>query len=231
MVSIVLVRIQHPGNLGAIARVMKNFDVDELLLVEPACDPDCDDALARAMHGKSVLENAKVVDWDVLGGFEYLIATTAKTGTDYNIPRVPITPLRMAEKLQTLEGEVRVGIVIGPEDHGLSNEEIKRCDITVAIPSSDEYGTLNISHAVAILLYEVFRSRHRDLSEEKWPSVSAQEKRVILEKIDAILDSLEFSTPEKKETQRILWKRLVGKAMLTKREAYALIGFLRKLEG
>ena len=93
--------------------------------------------------------------------------------------------------------------------------------------SSKEYKTMNISHAVAILLYELFAYTHK---ETKFPPMTADEKRIIEKKIEKILNKMHFSTEDKRETQRRVWKRIIGKAMLTKREAFALIGFLRKLE-
>ena len=226
MLTVVLFEIQTPGNLGAIARVMKNFGFKDLILINPKCDKDDNEALARAMHAKDVLSSAKIEDISCLDTFDTVVGTTAKTGSDYNIPRVPITPKEFAKKAKSSDSNI--ALLIGREDIGLTNEEISLCDFVVKIPSSKEYSTLNISHALAILLYESFQSS--DLDEKKWPSITNKEKKVLFEKINKITDKMYFTTEEKREIQKKVWQRVIGKAMLTKREAFALLGFFRKLE-
>jgi tRNA C32,U32 (ribose-2'-O)-methylase TrmJ len=80
------------------------------------------------------------------------------------------------------------------------------------------------------MLYELFKEELTSEMKGRYAPISAKEKEVALQKVDKILDRLQFSTPEKKDTQKRLWKRMIGKAMLTRREAFALLGFLRKLE-
>src|SRR3989338_2323471 len=98
MISIVLVNPITPGNIGAVARVMKNFDFKELILVKPKCDHLSKDAMDRASHAKDILKKAKKMQFsEVIENFDYIIGTTSKIGTDYNIPRCPITPEEFAE--------------------------------------------------------------------------------------------------------------------------------------
>lgn len=224
MESIVLIEPEHSGNVGAIARVMANFSLDKLVLVNPKCEHLNDDALGRAKHARNILKKARICDFSFLDEFDYIIGTSAIIGTDYNIPRCPITPEELALKLKKRKGNF--ALLFGREGSGLSNDEIKKCDFIVKIPSSKEYGTLNISHAAAIIFYALFKEKgFPDI-----PSVSKKEKEIILKKIDKILDKMEFTTPQKKVTQKRSWKRIIGKAMLTKREAFVVLGFLRKLE-
>jgi tRNA C32,U32 (ribose-2'-O)-methylase TrmJ len=103
------------------------------------------------------------------------------------------------------------------------------CDFIVNIPTSKEYAALNISHAAAIVFYELFKEQAVKAMDEKYRLAGKEEKQLILGLIEKLLDKTGFSTKEKKETQRRVWKRLVGKSFMTKREAYALIGFLKKL--
>ena len=116
--------------------------------------------------------------------------------------------------------------MFGREGSGLSNEEILQCDFIVKIPSSKKYPTLNISHAAAIIFYALFKEK----SFPSIPAISSKEKEVIMNKIDVILDRMKFTTPQKKVTQKRTWKRIIGKSILTKREAFVVLGFLRKLE-
>ena len=227
MISVVLMEIEHPGNVGAIARSMGNFGFVDLVLVNPKCDHFCQEARCRAKHAQEILENARVVDASVLDTFDYLIGTTARVGNDYNIKRSPITPNELASVLKGKDASF--GLLIGREGNGLTNDEIKQCDYTVTIPASKEYATLNISHAVAILLYALHGlvgESHTD----HFVVAGVDEKKHLFGAFDELLDSLPFETPEKKETQRMVWKKLVGKSMLTKREAFALFGLFKKMK-
>ena len=229
MISVILVEPETPGNIGAIARVMKNFEFNDLVLINPKCKHLSKEALDRATHAKSILKKAKVRKINHIKTFDYLIATTAKLGTDYNIPRSPITPEQLADKLSKLSPKLEIGLLIGREGAGLSNKEISKCDFIVTIPSSKKYPTLNVSHAASIILYEIFKKLGKKKSNSHIIPATKKEKEVIMDYFNKVLNNVKFSTKEKKQTQKTVWKRIFGKAFLTKREAFAVIGFLRKL--
>ena len=102
MIDIVLIQPKTPGNIGAIARVMKNFGFANLILINPDCEIDFD-AKSRAKHAKDILENARVENFDFLNIYDYKIGTTARLGSDYNIPRSPLTPTELSKKINSLE--------------------------------------------------------------------------------------------------------------------------------
>src|SRR3989344_7427310 len=93
--DIICTEFQTPGNLGAIARAMKNFDFENLILLNPKCNHLDKEALDRATHAKDILQRAKIVK--VLK-YDTLIGTTAILGTDYNLTRTVITPEVLAKK-------------------------------------------------------------------------------------------------------------------------------------
>ncbi len=228
MISVVLIEPENEGNIGAIARVMANFEIKELLFINPRCDPKGIDAKIRSKHGLAVLERSKAISWAELQRFDYLIATTSKIGDDYNIPRSPITPEELAEKAVSAKGR-KIAIIFGRESSGLSNEEIGRCDFVVTIPSSRRYSALNISHSVTIILYEIFKKAGKSTAQEKITPISKAEKDQMMKMLKEKIDNMSFSTPEKKKTQMLVWKRMISKAFLTKREAYAIMGFFKKI--
>ena len=219
MIRIALCRTEHPGNLGATARAMANFGFSELLLLD-ACAID-EESRRLAKHASAVLENARGASWKELQGYGLLVGTTAQLGTDYNLPRSPLLPAELAEKLRAVSGDVI--LVFGPEGEGLSNEELRRCDIVVRIPTSEKYPTMNLSHAVAVLCYALSQSDIR----ARFPLAGRRETEVALSLIDDIVPRLGFTRGLKEETHRRLWRRMLGKAMLTRREMAALLGFLR----
>ena len=225
MISVALVEPKTQGNLGATARVMANFGFKDLILVNPKCKHLGEEAFKRAKHAKPILKKAKVVkSFKHLEKFDLVVGTTAITGTDYNIPRVPISPEEFSKQVTKVKG--RVVLIFGRESSGLSNEEIQRCDFTVTINAAKDYPTLNISHSAAVLLYELYKQRTQP---KEIPLGTSKDKQALFKEIQSLIKNLEFSTDEKRETQRKVWKRVIGKSLLTKRELYALFGFFKKL--
>lgn len=228
MISVVLVEPKTQGNVGAVARVMENFGFSELVLINPKCKIGIE-ARKRAKHSVGLLKKTKIKKFDYLKEFDYLVGTSAVYGSDYNIPRGPISVEELAVKLGGIKNNKKTAIIFGREDQGLTNKEILMCDFVVNIPASEKYKTLNLSHSVAVVLYEIFKSRNKDKLKEKFAPISKKEKKQILKMVGKILNKMDFATKEKKDTQIKVWKRVIGKSMLTKREAYALMGFFKKL--
>ena len=228
-IYVVCLEISNPGNLGAIARAMKNFDLSKLVLIEPKCDYKSKEAMDRAVHAKDILKKAKIKKPDYLKKFDYLIGTTAILGTDYNIPRNPINPEQLSEKLKEIDlKKINIGILIGREGIGLKNNEIEMCDILVTIPASKKYPTLNISHASSIIFYELFKTK-KEKSNIHIQFADKKDLEIVNKYFIKILNKLDFRTKEKKDTQKKVWKRIFGKALLTKREAFSVMGLFRKL--
>jgi TrmH family RNA methyltransferase len=227
MLSIVLIEPETSGNLGSIARVMANFDVKELILVSPKCKIDSE-SRKFAKNAQNILDNAKTADIKILNEFDYLIATTSKLGTDYNIPKTPMTPKQLGDKLAEIKNK-KIALVLGRESDGLHNDEIQMCDFIVTIPASKKYDSLNISHALTIFLYEI---KKKTLSEEMlkpYTPISLREKDQIMKMLDSAMNRMDFKDDSKMQTQRSVWKRMISKTFMTRREAYALMGFLKKI--
>ena len=166
-IRIVLVEPAGPLNVGSIARVMKNFGLQHLVLVKPHCDPLGEEAMQMAVHAKDLLEAASVVA-DIpaaLEGCYRAIATTARP-RDINTPLEPPEQalpalLQAIEPAQTGGTQSERGdraLIFGPEDRGLSNEELIHAQRFVKIPTDDRYSALNLAQAVAVCCYELHRA-------------------------------------------------------------------------
>ena len=225
MISVVLVRPETAGNIGAVARSMANFGFSKLILVDPKCKHTSKEALDRAKHSKDILKKAKLVD--SLEGFDYIVGTTSQIGSDYNIPRSPVSPEDLSILLKKKKG--KIALVFGPEGKGLNNKEVQELDFVVTIPCTKKYHAMNLSHSVSIILYELFKSQKNKSTTGHINPISAKEKEQLMKIIKGVLSDMEFSTASKKKTQEIVWKRIIGKSFLTKREAYALMGFFKKI--
>ena len=229
MIEVILMEPRKQENLGAVARAMKNFDFENLVLINPKCRVGIK-ARKVAKHANDILDKAKIKKFSYLKNYDYLVGTTAILGTDYNIPRNAISIGQLSDKINKIKNKAKIGILIGRETIGLKNEEINLCDILVTIPSSKKYPTLNISHSAAIILYEIFKKISNEKSDSHINFATKKDKEIIMKYTNNVLDKMEFPTKEKKDTQKKVWKRVIGKAMLTKREAFSVMGFLRKLK-
>jgi len=148
--SVALVEPQYPVNLGHVARLVKNFGVRRLYLISPKADMSV--ATIYAAHAADVLENARKVTFGQLRREnQLLVATTAvRAVKGSNVIRRTIRPERIGE----LAGAASTtALVFGRDTTGLTNEEIGRCDVTTVIGTGTRYRTLNVGHAVAIMLY------------------------------------------------------------------------------
>ena len=131
MLYVVCKEIQSAENLGSIARSMENFGFSQLILINPKCNPTDFKAEVISKHAKQILKNAKIVSESFLKEFDYVVATTAILGTDYNIPRSPLNPKQLAEKIKEVDGyttKKKIAILFGNEGTGLSNQDIKKSD-------------------------------------------------------------------------------------------------------
>jgi TrmH family RNA methyltransferase len=218
-ISIVLVEPKVAGNIGAVARAMLNFDLDDLVLVRP-CERG-QESFKRAMHADKVLDMAKVFSGldEALKGCDYIVGTSDETTQlDRKHLRKAVTPRELVEHLKKVPG--KVAIMFGREDFGLFNSELEKCDMFVSIPNSEKYPTMNLSHAVAVILYELFLSKA-----EVWRPTSSSdfERSKLKEMFEAYMDAIEFPS-HKRRNARTMFKRIVGRADISKWEFYTLMG-------
>ena len=155
-VRVILVQPQEPGNVGSAARVMKNFGLSELYLVDPQCELTRD-AYALATHAADVLDDAVTVSstLEAVADRRLVLGTTARARTSEGFD--VYTP-RAAAKTFAREG---AALMFGPERAGLSNEDLDLCHAYIRIPTGD-FASLNLAQAVNLVAYEFFREPHRD---------------------------------------------------------------------
>lgn len=155
---VVLVRPHYPGNLGAVARAMCNFGLHQLTLVEPFADPKSEEARRLSTHGEHILESAIIVPTldQAVADCRVVLATSANVEGVYrahNYGRPEEVLSAVVESL--IDGPC--ALVFGPEPSGLSNAEVARCHGLIRILTDSRCPSLNLSHAVAIVLYELRR--------------------------------------------------------------------------
>jgi len=228
--DVVLVRPKEDGNVGAVARVARNFGAEGLVLVAPRA-PLGSEARRRSMGGLGILKAAVTARSfeDAIRAADLVVGTTdLSTGRSTAYLRRSVSPERLGELLRPIEG--RVAIVFGPEDNGLSRTELARCDLLVHIPSRREFPTLNLSHAAAIVLYAVHRA-HGPADPETTPApevleLNGREKELFLERLGALLTRTGYPA-HKRRGLILLFRRVLGRATPTEAEYRMMLGLFK----
>jgi TrmH family RNA methyltransferase len=233
MISVAVVDAETPGNVGTIARSMKNFGCSELLLVNPPeLDPDGEAYGFAGQAREDILPNAREVSFDYLVENYHTVACTATTNEDdSNHVRYPAkTPAELADSLGGVDSDTC--LVFGRERVGLTNDELARLDEICSIPASGDYPVLNLGQAATIVLYEL---RELTVERDQHPEelhARADEAAVegLHEEFSTFLDTVGHPE-EKRHRVRRLFRRLVGRAHPTGREAKTLRGVFRRARG
>ena len=225
MYKCIVVEPEIEGNLGFLARVMANFDFEQLILVNPQVRIE-KEARDRAVHAQHILENVKITDTmeEALKKVDFSVATTGQSAdSSSNVVRNCSDVRKVAERAGDVEGDV--GVVLGRESKGLSNQELEKCDMVVKVPTSEDYPVMNITHAAGAVFYEFFRSRKKPTKKAS----SLKEREFIQHTFKNILDKIGYPEEETDRAMRCL-KSFIGRSFLEKKEANTLIGVLKKIE-
>ena len=218
---LVLVGIEGAVNLGLIARLADNFDVDEIYLVSPKAS--IEEAMRYAARAAGRLASAPVVGSleEALEGVAVSLCTSSFHSEEDTL-RVPLAPWEAAEILASSPGTA--ALVLGRESVGLTRSEIAVCSLFSSIPASERYSSLNVSNAAAIYLYEIYRARVRP--ELPRGGVTAGLMRLL----EAYARALALSTapPERVEELVLSVKRLAAKNVAARREVENLLYLLSR---
>jgi tRNA/rRNA methyltransferase len=224
---VILVEPKYSGNVGAIARSMMNFNVDRLILVNP-CNLD-DEAYARAVHATSILDSATVYDSfeKAATQVDFLVGTSAIfTNSEKKHIRIPTSLEDFVERIQQVDGTI--GLVFGREDYGLLIEELSICDMLLTIPTSESYSSLNLSHAVSLVLYALFSAKesknHLPVAPHR---IDGNEKRMLLDSFASLLETIHYPD-HKKDKTKVMFARMMGRALPSKWEYHTLMGVFQQ---
>ena len=226
-IYIVFIECETPGNIGFLARTMANFGLKNLVLINPpTLTPE---AYYQATHGKYIVENALI--YPSLNEFyrskriDFKIASTGVAGGSYNLSRIPLRPEQLSKSININN---KIAILFGREGDGLSNKEIEDCDICVSIPTDPTYPILNISHAAAIIFYELFKNKH-EFPVEGLEESTSLEKDYLIKDMEEMINSLDIPDHKKKNGLKV-FKNIINRAFITGREAHTFKGILRRLK-
>jgi TrmH family RNA methyltransferase len=226
-VGIVFVEAESEENIGALARVMANFDFYRLILVNPQANYRSEKTkIVARERGWEVIKNAEIVDKieEALKKFDVCYGTTGVSAQKGSmVLRNPLTPEELAERIWRYEGSV--GLFFGRESIGFTNEELELFDAVITIPASERYPVLNVTHAAAIIFYELFKRRKNPVR-RVFKLANRKEKEVIIKFASELIEELPIQDYRKPVMKRVI-RNLIGKALITKREYSVLAGIFR----
>ncbi|MBP9828533.1 MAG: RNA methyltransferase [Proteobacteria bacterium] len=201
---ILLHQVQLAENLGAVARAMGNFGLEQLRLIQPKCDPDDAKAVAMAAGNEKVLQSACIYQSleHAVGDLELVFATTA-------VERELIKNYCTPKTAMPLIHDRKVGFLFGPERTGLTNEDLSVANCIITVPVNPDFSSLNIGQAVVIVLYEWYQSQ---VDQESWlhlgdtKPVQQKELQQFFKLLETELDLVNFwRVPHKKEK---MWQNI-----------------------
>jgi TrmH family RNA methyltransferase len=230
-IRIILVDTNHPGNIGAAARAMKNMGLRELHLVRPRSFPD-PDASARAAGADDVLQAARVHDQleTAIADCGLVVGTSAR---QRHLPWELVEPRACATSIAQAAASGSVAILFGSERVGLTNEELARCNLLATIPTDSEYSSLNLAMAVQVFAYELWLAMRHEAPPQpplEVPLATATEMTKLYAHLEQVLEEIDFRDRTGGGHLMARLRRLFNRAQLDQNEMNILRGILTAVQ-
>jgi len=225
---IVLVRPQYSGNIGAVARAMRNMGLHDLALVNPAPVRRAQ-ADMMAVHARDVLDAMRVYSSlrSAVGNCGFIVGTTCRSGLYRDHAEAPRA---VAPHIVAAAANNRVALVFGPEESGLTNDDLRFCHRLVTIPTAASYLSLNVAQAVLLCCYEVFLAAREEPPFSGDALAVAEQQELMYEKLKQALLQVGFLHKDNPEHIMLALRRIFGRAGLEERDVRILLGMARQIE-
>ena len=225
-IKIILVGTLAPGNVGSVARAMKNMGIVAPVPCQPSMHierrgiPDGNQR-RKYLAGGTTADTLR----EAIADAGYVFGTTARARR----LRPCIFPQHMGEKVAELIPNNQVALVFGPEDRGLSNEHLELCNEIVSIPTARGGKSLNLSHAVIIMCYEIYRAVQGGVSYEKPRLAPAGEVENMYDHMRSALLEIGYLNKQNPDLTLGSFRRILTRAGLTRDEVKLIRGVFRQL--
>lgn len=228
-ITIILQKPKYPENIGAAVRAACNMGISRIKVVSPE-NYDLVKVNKLATHmASSIVENIEIHDdlYKAVANFNYIVGSTARLGGER---KVVCSPSELSEKLISVSKKNRIAILFGPEDRGLTNEELRLCHILVNIPTSD-FSSLNLGHAVMLICYELSSASLRDYNNAFVPRLACRhELEGMYDQLKDILVKISYINPENPDYWMVKIRRFLNRLDLKSREVSIIRGICRQIE-
>jgi tRNA/rRNA methyltransferase len=226
-VALILVNPQMGENIGAVARVMHNFNISDLRLVAPRDGWPNERAIAVSAGGLRITQNAKIFD-NLQSAISDLHVVYACTARPRDINKQVVLPEEAALEFYNNKA-IKIGIVAGPENSGLTNLDISFCNKIITIPVSEEYKSINIAQSLGIICYELFKNAQQTIAQPSQTDIAS--KSDLDGFLNSLIHSLEqvnfFKVENKKEKMiinlRAIFERITNISTQDVRTLYGVI--------
>jgi len=226
-IRIVLCRPIYGGNIGSVCRAMANMGLSDLVLAG-AGDFDPLEARKMACWATGILDSCRRVPTlaEALADCALVFGATARTGLYRQHTRAPRD---WAPAILSMARSGRVALLFGPEDDGLSNDELEKCQHLIRIPSAPEYPSLNLSQAVMICAYELYTASgaFETVPEKSPPAASGMKERMFAMWEELLLE-IGFMEPAKAQHMMLGLRRVFARGALSEDDVRILMGIARQ---
>lgn len=229
LVRIVLIDPSHPGNIGSVARAMKNMAITDLVLVRPRSFPHAE-SNALAAGADDILEKARIVATvsEAIADCGFVAGTTSRPRAYY---WEFTTPRDVAARIVALPEENRMALLFGSERYGLGTDDLQYCNVLVRIPANADYCSLNLAMSVQLLTYELFMAREQPRShmQLEQPLAQAGDVEHFYRHLNEVLNEIDFADRTGHLLERL--RRLFNRAQMDRNELNILRGILSAVQG
>jgi len=228
-VTIVLNRPKYPGNIGFVARCAANMGIGKIIVVDSQTR-DTEEIRRMATHLASrTVEKIRYIDGleKALSDFNYIVGTTSRLGS---ARRATLYPRELAAELVGISQKNTIALLFGPEDFGLTNEELKYCHSLVTIPTSEELRSINLSHAVMILCYEIFQAGGEEKEIFTPRLATSRELEGMYGQLKDVLSRIGFINPENPDYWMMNIRRFLSRVRLHSKEVQIIRGICRQID-
>lgn len=227
-ITIILQKPRYSENIGAAARAACNMGITRIKIVNPE-NYDLNKVNKLATHGASkIVEQMEIYDnlYNAVGEFNYVVGTTARLGGER---QVICSPLELSEKLVPISKKNRIAILFGPEDKGLTNEDIRFCHMLVNIPTA-AFSSLNLGHAVMLICYELFSACSKEHKKFVPRLAGRHELEGMYEQLKDILVKISYIKPDNPDYWMVKVRRFLNRLNLKSREVSIIRGICRQID-
>jgi tRNA/rRNA methyltransferase len=228
-IAIVLVEPQSPGNIGMACRAMKNMGFTQLRIVN-GCDRFHPESLKFAVAARDLLESANLFP-DLASAIADCTLTVGTTRRHGKYRQEILLPEEVARRLMVQAApDCRAAVVFGREDNGLTTEELSLCRWHATIPTSAEYGSLNLAQSVLLFCYELQKASDSTV-ETRMPEMAASsEMESLFEHLHLCMKKIGFLNEQNPEHIMLSLRRIFFRANLESREVTVLRGMLTQID-
>jgi tRNA/rRNA methyltransferase len=226
-IAIILAGTKYPGNIGSVARAMFNMGLTRLVLAAPQCEIN-EESYRLAKSGKAILESAKICKSvkSALKGIRFLAGTTGKSG---GYRAQAYTPRALAPKILAHAAQQKAGILFGPENTGLVDEDLRLCQMLIRIPTQHRGHSINLAQSVMIVCYELWLGNLEREPARVVRLASVEQVEAMYAQLERALLDIGFLQPQNADHMMFTLRKILGRAGMEPSDAGVFRGIARQI--